>query len=152
MVNPDLHSDPKLVAERDAKLRELGPQPPWWRVFARRRWKRARATIMATDVTFVAAIYRNIYSAAEIEAIRNRPSPFASMMKAPYPFDAESFKYTVTRHSPSGLPEPGQGKCKHCGHYALIHGADKCHHVAEYEGNGSAPLSAYCGCKGFEVA
>ncbi len=50
------------------------------------------------------------------------------------------------------LPAPGQGKCKQCGHYAMIHGGNNCHHVAEYEGDGPPPLSAYCDCKGFKAS
>lgn len=42
---------PSLLAEREVKLAALGPRPPWWRSFARRRWDRRTAEIMATDVS-----------------------------------------------------------------------------------------------------
>lgn len=76
-----MNPDPKLLAERQAKIDALGPCPPWWRFLGRRRWRRAYATIMAIDVSFAAAMYRQIYSDAALEEIANRPSPFSAFMK-----------------------------------------------------------------------
>jgi len=57
--------DEQLVAEREAKLVALGPRPPWWRPFRRRRWTRARASILAMDVSKLTAIMRRLYGSYE---------------------------------------------------------------------------------------
>lgn len=91
MMNND---DPKLVAERDARLAALGPQPPWWRPFARRRWKRERGYILATDVSQVTAMMRTLYTPECVEAIANRPHPsFAGITKE----DAKVVAFTYSQ-------------------------------------------------------
>lgn len=74
-------TDPKLAAERDAKLEALGPRPPWRRPFARRRWLRARAAILATDVSTLAALMREVYSTRSLEQMADRRSPFLSLIE-----------------------------------------------------------------------
>jgi hypothetical protein len=84
MIRPD---DPTLVAERQAKLDALGPLPSWWRPFARRKWKRSRASILAIDVSVYAAMLRSFYTREYAEAEARRPLSFASILKEPYAAD-----------------------------------------------------------------
>lgn len=73
--------DPKSVAIREARLAALGPRPPWWRVFARRRWKRERDAILAMDVSELAAMLREIYT-PHIDGLMNRKHvAFAKLSK-----------------------------------------------------------------------
>jgi hypothetical protein len=81
MVTPE---NPRLAAERQAKLKALGPRPSRWRLFARRRWESARASILAMDVSEVAAMLQGIYTTAHVEEMASRPSPLAAMFKQPY--------------------------------------------------------------------
>jgi 23S rRNA U2552 (ribose-2'-O)-methylase RlmE/FtsJ len=77
-----LSANPKLAAERQAKLDALGEQPGWWRPFARRRWRDRRAAILAVDISEAAAMLRAIYDSAWSEEVALRPSPaFASLLK-----------------------------------------------------------------------
>jgi hypothetical protein len=57
----------KLLAEREAKLDALGPRPPWWQPFARRRWRRRRDAILAMDVSVWAENLRRWYPAARVQ-------------------------------------------------------------------------------------
>lgn len=50
---------------------------------------------------------------------------------------------------PQSLPKPGQGQCRHCGHFPLIHGASQCHHLDVWDGE-VPPAEAYCTCPGYE--
>jgi hypothetical protein len=61
--------NPKRAVERCEHLAKLGRIPPWWRVFARRRWIDAYRSIMTLDITeqgdlsehpFVAAVNRRV--------------------------------------------------------------------------------------------
>lgn len=65
-------ASPTLVAERDAKLRAMGPRPPWWRPFARRRWRRRHAEIMAMDVSQYAEFLRHQYPAERVDELARR--------------------------------------------------------------------------------
>lgn len=67
--------DPKLVAERDAKVQALGPRPPWWRLFARRRWDERMATIMAMDVGAFTAMLRDMYPPQVVRDMAIQQSP-----------------------------------------------------------------------------
>ncbi len=93
-----MNGDPKLVAERDAKLKQIGPRPPWWRLFARRRWKQQRAAILAIDVSQVALMLRDLYSTAYLEQLASTTSPslwFADIAKEPG--DSHVLRYEVYR-------------------------------------------------------
>jgi hypothetical protein len=50
----------KLLAEREAKLDALGRCPPWWRPFARRRWRRRLAVVLEMDVSQTAEMLRKL--------------------------------------------------------------------------------------------
>jgi hypothetical protein len=50
----------KLLAEREAKLDALGRCPPWWRPFARRRWRRRLAVVLAMDVSKAAEMLHDL--------------------------------------------------------------------------------------------
>jgi hypothetical protein len=65
---------PRLVAERDAKVLALGSCPAWWRPFARRRWRRRRAAIMAMDVSMWAEDLRRWYSIERVRDLAARPA------------------------------------------------------------------------------
>jgi hypothetical protein len=78
-----LSANPKLAAERQAKLDALGEQPGWWRPFARRKWRDRRAAILAIDISEAAAMLRDVYSSAFAEEVVMRPAPsFAMFVKA----------------------------------------------------------------------
>ena len=64
---------PALLSERGAKLSALGTAPPWWRVFARRRWLRRHAEVMAMDVSVYAEMLRHWYPEGLIEIAASRP-------------------------------------------------------------------------------
>jgi hypothetical protein len=64
----------KLLAEREAKLDALGPRPPWWRPFARRRWRRRRDALLAMDVSQMAEMLREVYSDDVLRAMAARPA------------------------------------------------------------------------------
>lgn len=67
--------DPKLLAERNAKLLALGLCPPWWRPFARRRWVRRYAAILAMDVTAARALLRRLYPAEHVVVVAQQEHP-----------------------------------------------------------------------------
>lgn len=72
-----------LLNERNAKIVALGPPPSWWHPFKLRRWRRQYASIMATDVTTLGLVLRDIYSAEYLEELTNRkPASFAMIGKA----------------------------------------------------------------------
>lgn len=72
-------SDAALLAERDEKIRaHLSARPPWWRVFARRRWKARLAALRAMDVSLMAAMLRQHYTPESVEQMAERASPLAS--------------------------------------------------------------------------
>lgn len=70
--------NPALVAERDRRLAVLGPQPSWWRFFARRRWRRERAAILAMDVSEMAALLRRLYPSDTIEKLAQEIAHFGT--------------------------------------------------------------------------
>jgi hypothetical protein len=93
-----MNDDPKLVAERDAKLKRLGSRPPWWRPFVRLRWKQQRAAILAMDVSQAALMLRGLYSTAYLEQLASMPSPaFGLVDIAKEPSDSHAFRYEVYR-------------------------------------------------------
>ena len=64
----------RRMAERARLMEAIGRRPPWWRFFARRRWDRRRASIMAMDVSTFGEILANAYPAVRIEGLANRPN------------------------------------------------------------------------------
>jgi len=77
--------DPQLVAERDAKILAIGPRPPWWRPFKRRRWQSARDALGYMDVSRLTALTRQLYPADSVVTMAMKPSPFLSMLKKAKP-------------------------------------------------------------------
>ncbi len=76
--------DPDLVAERQFALDVLGPTPPWWKPFQRRRWRRLRAAAITMDVSRMAALLRRVYSTSSLEKMVNRePISYAALRKDP---------------------------------------------------------------------
>lgn len=69
-----------LLAERAAALRALGPEPRWWRLFARRRWHARHRAIMAMDVSTMAWLLRQEYPATHINDLANRHSLTGSLV------------------------------------------------------------------------
>ncbi|MBP9862660.1 MAG: hypothetical protein KBD62_32200 [Kofleriaceae bacterium] len=74
---------------------ELGPRPPWWRPFARRRWNRDRleADRVYRDATMAKydAMLRGIYTPEMFAEMTNRPNPmFALLKRSPTPGDGLS--------------------------------------------------------------
>lgn len=65
--------NPRRVALRAARIEALGPIPPWWRVFARRRWRQSAASINAMDVSEYAAWIARHYDEDSIIQLANRP-------------------------------------------------------------------------------
>lgn len=59
----------RRVRAREDKLEALGPPPSWWRVFARREWKRQRSIILAMDVTTYGEMLANMYPPETIEQL-----------------------------------------------------------------------------------
>ncbi len=57
----------RRLAQQAEALVRLGPRPPWWRVFARRQWKRRHAEIMAMDTSVMAEILVDIYTPRVVE-------------------------------------------------------------------------------------
>lgn len=75
---------PTRAVERCENLAKLGSPPPWWRVFALRRWLASYRAIMALDVGEYAEMLRAAYTPGRIEELANRAHPaFASLSKAP---------------------------------------------------------------------
>ena len=72
---------PQLIAEREQRLRDLGPRPPWYRPFARRRWKTERARISAMDVSILAWMLRQHYTPEMVVAMAERRNPMLATMK-----------------------------------------------------------------------
>jgi len=73
---------PELVAEREQRLRDLGQRPPWYRLFARRRWKAERARISTMDVSVFAWMLRQMYTPDMVTQMAARPSlVFTSLAK-----------------------------------------------------------------------
>lgn len=57
---------PTLVDERSRLLRDLGPEPSWWRFLARRRWRSRRSAILAMDVSVATMMLRELYPADRV--------------------------------------------------------------------------------------
>lgn len=72
------------LAMRERRLMALGPSPSWWRVFARRRWRKRRLAIMAMDVSVMAEVLTRIYL-NRIEDMANQahidPAGFSGLSK-----------------------------------------------------------------------
>lgn len=71
----------KRKAERARRLVELGPMPPWWRVFARRRWQRRHNAIMAMAVSLFGEMLASLYGARDAERLADRPAPAFNRIK-----------------------------------------------------------------------
>lgn len=97
---------PHLVAERDAALAALGPRPPWWRPFARRRWDRKRAWIAGRDVSQYAAFIRRVYPHEPLDFCRPLPT-FANIKRAPG--DSIAKLIGPLNDEPTSAPEPDPG-------------------------------------------
>jgi len=65
--------DPRRAVDRCERLAALGRVPSWWRVVARRRWIRAFEAVMATDITVIGEMLREIYPTELVEQL-NRPA------------------------------------------------------------------------------
>lgn len=76
-----IEDDPRLVAERDAKILALGPCPPWYRPLKRRRWRIARTQLGFMSVSRMTAIAREMYPADSVLKMSMRPSPFLSLLR-----------------------------------------------------------------------
>lgn len=70
------------AVERCERLAALGPAPPWWRVFAVRRWLRAYRAIMALDISVHAEMLRSMYPAESIKQTAERTNATASLLAA----------------------------------------------------------------------
>lgn len=76
--------DAKLLEERGRRISALGLPPPWWRVFARRRWIRQYRAIFAMSVSRLTALLRSIYEPKVIEELANRRTgPWLGVMRKP---------------------------------------------------------------------
>jgi hypothetical protein len=74
----------KLIREREAKLDALGPCPPWWHPFARRRWRRRRDAILAMDCSQMTEMLREWYSDEMLRDLAARPAiDFGNIAKRP---------------------------------------------------------------------
>jgi hypothetical protein len=74
----------KLLAEREAKLDALGPRPPWWQPFARRRWRKRRDAILAMDCSQMTEMLRGWYSDERLREMAARPAfDFGNIAKRP---------------------------------------------------------------------
>lgn len=75
------HESRARLALRAQRLIALGPIPPWWRPFARHRWRRRHAKVMAMSVSVMAEILCTLYE-KRIEQMAARPAwSFASLKK-----------------------------------------------------------------------
>lgn len=72
----------KRAVERCEALAKLGAAPTWWRVFALRKWLRAYRSIMALDISEMGEMLREVYPAAEVERMANRPNPMLVRSRA----------------------------------------------------------------------
>lgn len=59
---------------RQAKLIALGPKPPWWRPFARRRWRREWVRIVSASFDEYSALIGDIYNDDYIRRLAERPN------------------------------------------------------------------------------
>jgi hypothetical protein len=73
--------NPNRAVERCERLAKLGRVPPWWRVFARRRWVAAYYEIMARDISEQAEMLRSIYTADQVQQMAHKPNPMASVLR-----------------------------------------------------------------------
>lgn len=65
--------DKSLEAERDRLIGEhVTARPAWWRIFARRRWRRRLAELRAMDCSFFAAMLRRAYTPDSVERLAGR--------------------------------------------------------------------------------
>ena len=70
-----LRSDPKRVAQQKKLLAKLGPAPAWYRVVAKRRWKRSYRAIMAMDVSLFGAMLKEFYTPKYVQTLARRKLP-----------------------------------------------------------------------------
>lgn len=74
-------TDRDLVAERDRRIgAHLETKPPWWRIFARRRWRQKLDTLRAMDVSLFAAMLRSVYTRESVEDLAKQSGPAARLM------------------------------------------------------------------------
>lgn len=74
----------RLQQERDDRIAAV-PRPPWWRLFARRRYKRTVKAMMATDLTRATLMLRAIYTTEHVEALAFRPHPVFAALRLDAP-------------------------------------------------------------------
>lgn len=82
--------------ERALRLAELGPEPPWWRPFARRRWRRARRGICAVTLDETSLLLRRIYSRVYSERMAVRavaPFDLANLRRDRGSFNGDAFAF-----------------------------------------------------------
>lgn len=89
MIDNDV--DSRLLEEKLRKLVALGDRPPWWRIFARRKYDRRRAEISAMDVSVFAAMLRELYPMDAVTEMAARASlhdtvAFGSIRKVGPPY------------------------------------------------------------------
>jgi hypothetical protein len=68
-----MQPDQGLMAERDRMIGEhLAKRPPWWRLFARRRWRARLSALRATDVSSMTAMLRAVYTPESVQQLAQR--------------------------------------------------------------------------------
>lgn len=73
--------NPKRAVERCERLSRLGSPPPWWSVFAMRRWLQQYRAITTTDISQLSEMLREVYSTEQLMAQATRPNPLAGLMR-----------------------------------------------------------------------
>jgi hypothetical protein len=76
----------RLRMQRDSAIAaHLKLQPPWWRLFARRRWRQRLAAFRAMDVSMQTEMLRELYPSSEMERLARQANPFLSLVPAAPP-------------------------------------------------------------------
>lgn len=92
---------------------------------ASRRRRRDRQWAPTANTATIAAVYGRYYSPETVaQGSASASVPLARLAR---------------------LPSPNQGQCRYCGHFAMIHGAGRCHYHHGDPGG-------ICDCTGFERA
>lgn len=60
------------MSRRFMALEDLGHRPPWWRPFARRRWRKRYDAIMDMDVSLIGEMLAQLYPAISVESMAKR--------------------------------------------------------------------------------